>query len=82
MYGSTEILADCRRHDFLADAARERLAKEARPIKPFASQTREVLVSAMQAMRASAHGARSVPSLRTGGSNGNARGKVVLTPAH
>ena len=81
MYGATEILADCRRHDFLADAARERLAKEARPTQPFASQTRESLGSAMQAVRASARGARSVLSLRTVGSSNAARGKVVLTPA-
>lgn len=81
MYGSTEILADCRRHDFLAAAARERLAKEARPPQVFASHTWEALRGAMHALRVSARGARSVLTLRTGRTSGNARGKILLTPA-
>lgn len=42
MYGTIEILVDCRRADLLADAARERLAKEARstqPLAPLAGET-------------------------------------------
>jgi hypothetical protein len=81
MYGATEILADSRRHDFLADAARERLAKEARPTQPFASQTRDSLGNAMQTVRAAARGIWVGFFARTVGSSDNARSKVVLTPA-
>lgn len=50
-------LAECRRQDFYAEAARERLAKEARPDRPLAASSPESLLHTMRPVRASIVGA-------------------------
>src|SRR5687768_6610462 len=56
MYSSLIELADCRRHDMLTDAARERLANEARPARPLAAPGSESLLHAARTLRAAAVG--------------------------
>jgi hypothetical protein len=50
-------LAEYRRYDYLAEAARERLAKEAQPAKPLASQRMRELWNLAQTLSGSARGA-------------------------
>jgi hypothetical protein len=58
MYSVTLIeLAECRRQDYLAEAARNRLASQVQPTEPRGSSSKDVVRSAMRAVCASARGA-------------------------
>lgn len=45
-------VADSRRHEFLAEAARERLARQGRPARPLAAPSRERLANAARTLHA------------------------------
>jgi hypothetical protein len=74
-------LAECRRQDFLADAARERLAKQARPGQPLAPQAKELMWGAVQTVRTSARGALDALSFHTLESSGKKSEQPMLTVA-
>jgi hypothetical protein len=75
-------LADCRRHDFLADAARERLAKEARPDRPLAAPSPESLLHAMRTLRDSVAGALAPCAINPFARGSVMRDQTMMPAAH
>jgi hypothetical protein len=74
-------LAECRRQDFHAEAARERLAKQSRPAQPLALLAGEMMWSAVQAGRAFGRGALDALSVHTLKPSGKTSEQTMLTVA-
>ena len=74
-------LAEFRQQDFLAEAARHRLAKQAQPIKPLASLDKAVLANAVQTLCASARSVLDPLSFSALDSSGKKRAQTMLTVA-
>jgi hypothetical protein len=68
-------LADCRRHDSLVDAARVRLAREARPL---AAPLRQRMANAVQTMLAIATHALNGVASHARGMHGEQRARPML----
>jgi hypothetical protein len=74
-------LAEYRRHDFLADAARQRLAKEALPDRPLAASSPESLLHALRTLRASAVGVLGAFALNPFGRGSVKRNQTMMPVA-
>jgi hypothetical protein len=81
MFGASEAIADHRRQEMLATAAREQLAKEAQPNQLLALPAQEVERNAARVARSTAHGILAALAVQLGGREIMRREQTMLPSA-